>query len=214
MQIFSCDFFFAHTAGSFWGIFYEKLTVFLSLRVFALFFLRALMRSPVSPPAFLCLLFDNFHYNESILSFISSIMKFHLDNLVADYERIEQELANESVYSNPKRLKECMLQKKSLELSVKLYLEYKKMYEDFNEAKRIISVESDPDLIAMAKEEIPTLEQKIVDIEEKIKIALLPKDRNDDKNTILEIRSGAGGDEASLFAAELTEAYMIFARSE
>jgi len=141
-------------------------------------------------------------------------MKFNLDNLVAEYSNLDHELENPEVYSDPKRLKELMQKKKSLELSVTLYREYKQVYENYNEAKNILANEKDTDMIEMAKEEILTSEVRITELEEALKLALLPKDPNDEKNLILEVRAGAGGDEAGLFARELTNAYILFAKEE
>lgn len=141
-------------------------------------------------------------------------MKFNLDNLVTEYNTLDKELENPEVYGDPKRLKELMQKKKSLELSVILYREYKKLHEDHQEAKNILATEKDADMIEMAKEEIMATETRITELEEEIKIALLPKDPNDEKNLILEVRAGAGGDEAGLFARELTNAYILFAKEE
>ncbi|NCP76869.1 peptide chain release factor 1 [Candidatus Gracilibacteria bacterium] len=141
-------------------------------------------------------------------------MKFNLDNLVAEYNNLDHELENPEVYSDPKRLKELMQKKKSLELSVTLYREYKQVNENYNEAKNILANEKDADMIEMAKEEIENSEIRIEKLEEELKIALLPKDPNDEKNLILEVRAGAGGDEAGLFARELTNAYILFAKEE
>ena len=141
-------------------------------------------------------------------------MKFELDNLVTEYNNLETELANPEVYSDPKKLKELMQKKKNLEETVILYKEYKSVYMNFEEAKSLLKTESDPDMIAMAKEELETSESKITDFEEKLKIALIPKDKNDDKNIMLEVRAWTWWEEASLFARELANSYMIFAKAE
>lgn len=141
-------------------------------------------------------------------------MKFNLDNLVTEYNNLDHELENPEIYSNPKRLKGLMQKKKSLEHAVVLYREYKQIHENYNEAKNMLATEKDADMIEMAKEEIVNSETRIAELEEEIKLALLPKDPNDDKNLILEVRAGAGGDEAGLFAKELTNAYILFAKEE
>ena len=141
-------------------------------------------------------------------------MKFNLDNLVTEYETLDHELENPEVYSDPKRLKELMQKKKSLELAVILYREYKQLHANHDEAKNILATEKDADMIEMAKEEILASEARIAELEEEIKIALLPKDPNDEKNLILEVRAGTGGDEAGLFTRELTNAYILFAKEE
>jgi len=141
-------------------------------------------------------------------------MKFHLDNLITEYENLEQELSNPEIYSDIKKLKSINQKKKNLENTVTLYREYKLLYANYEEAKTLVVNEKDPEMLELMKDEIATAEAKIPELEEALKIALLPKDPNDEKNIILEIRAGAGGDEAGLFAHELSEAYKNFARSE
>ena len=104
-----------------------------------------------------------------------------------------------------------MIRKKFLDAIVNLYQDYKKSINDLEESKIILLNESDPELREMAKMEVVTLENKIPILEEKIRIALIPPDPNDAKNVIVEVRAGAGGDEAGLFAAELVECYKLFA---
>lgn len=141
-------------------------------------------------------------------------MKFQLDSLVIEYENLEKELSDPEIFSDIKRLKTVNQKKKSLEKTVELYQEYKLLYANLHEAKTLIGDEKDPEMLELMKSEISELEEKIPELEEQLKIALLPKDPNDDKNIILEVRAGAGGDEAGLFAMELAEAYKNFAKSE
>ncbi|MDD2486919.1 MAG: peptide chain release factor 1 [Candidatus Gracilibacteria bacterium] len=141
-------------------------------------------------------------------------MKFELDNLVTEYENLGQELTNPEVYSDPKKLKELMQKKKNLEETVILYKEYKRTCENLEEAKLILKNESDSEMIEMAKEEFETSTKKIEEFEEKLRIMLIPKDKNDEKNIMLEVRAGTGGEEAALFARELSNAYMIFAKEQ
>ena len=141
-------------------------------------------------------------------------MKFELDNLITEYKSLETELSDGEIYSDLVRLKSVTRRKKNLEKTVGLYLEYKQTYANLDEAKALLANEKDPEMLAMAKEELAICEAKIPELEEALKIALLPKDPNDDKNIILEIRAGAGGDEASLFARELSNAYQNFAKEE
>lgn len=142
------------------------------------------------------------------------LMKFHLDNLVTEYENLEKELSDPEIFSDLKRLKTVNQKKKNLEKTVELYKAYKQLYANYNEAKTLVVNEKDPEMLELMKFEIAESEEKIPLIEEELKIALLPKDPNDEKNIILEVRAGAGGDEAGLFALELAEAYQNFARSE
>jgi len=141
-------------------------------------------------------------------------MKFQLDNLITEFESLEAELANPAIYSDLKKLKEVNQKKKSLEKTVELYKEYKNLYANYEEAKTLVTDEKDPEMLELMKGEISIAEKKIPELEEALKIALLPKDPNDEKNIILEVRAGAWGDEAGLFAHELAEAYKIFAKKE
>ncbi len=137
-------------------------------------------------------------------------MKFQLDPLVAEFRRIEDDMANPETYSQPSRLRDLARRKKAIQEPVALFGEYKTAWTNLEESKRILKEESDADLVAMAKEELSVLEPKIAELEEKLTFALLPKDPNDDRNVILEIRAGVGGEEAALFAGELMEAYLKY----
>jgi len=141
-------------------------------------------------------------------------MKFNLENLLAEYERLETELANPEIFKDQKKLKEVSQKKKSMEEAVTLYKEYKKLHASLDEAVQILYDENDEDMRELAKMQKEESEKAIEAMEERLKIALLPKDPNDDKNIMVEIRAGAGGEEASLFGAELARAYMVFAEEE
>lgn len=141
-------------------------------------------------------------------------MKFNLDNLVAEYERLEQELSNPEIFKDQKKVKELSLKKKWLEEAVTLYKEYKSVHASLEEAVKILYEETDEEMRDLAKMQKDESETKITELEEKITLALLPKDPNDDKNIIVEVRAGTGWEEAALFAWELAKAYMIFAEEE
>lgn len=141
-------------------------------------------------------------------------MKFELDNIITEYEALEKELTDPSIYSDLKRLKSTNQKKKSLEKTVELYKEYRLVYANYEEAKMLVTNEKDSDMLELMKSEIAEAEKRIPVLEEALKITLLPTDPNDEKNIILEIRAGVGGDEAWLFALELAEAYKNFARAE
>lgn len=141
-------------------------------------------------------------------------MKFQLDNLITEYESLEAELSDPAIYSDLKRLKSVNQKKKSLEKTVTLYKEYKLLYANYDEVKTLVTNEKDPEMLEMMKVDIADAETRIPKLEEDLKIALLPTDPNDEKDIILEVRAGAGGDEAGLFAHELAEAYKVFARKE
>ncbi len=138
-------------------------------------------------------------------------MKFDLSNLVEESKNIESLLAEWDIFSDQKKLKETMIRKKFLDAIVNLYQDYKKSINDLEESKIILLNESDEELREMAKMEVSALEEKIPVLEDKLRIALIPPDPNDEKNVIVEVRAGAGGDEAGLFAAELVECYKLFA---
>ncbi len=138
-------------------------------------------------------------------------MNFSLEPLVQELESIEQLLASGDIYSDQKKMKDIMIRKKHLAPIVKMYHEYEKSTSDLEEAKKMLGQESDEEMREMAKLEIIELENSLPLLAEKLKIALIPPDPNDEKNVILEIRAGAGGDEAGLFGAELAECYRLFA---
>ena len=116
-------------------------------------------------------------------------MKFQLDNIITEYEALESELADPSIYSDLKRLKATNQKKKSLEKTVELYREYKILYANYEEAKTLVTNEKDPEMLEMMKLEITEAESRIPELEEALKIALLPTDPNDEKNIILEVRA-------------------------
>jgi len=127
------------------------------------------------------------------------------------YEQIQASLMEPGVANNQERYRGLMKEMSDLEKVVVVFRDYKKAKSDLEGNKQILGSENDPDLREMAKEEIGLLEPQITDLEGQLKILLLPKDPNDDKNIIMEIRAGAGGDEASLFCQELFRAYTHFA---
>lgn len=141
-------------------------------------------------------------------------MKFNLENLVEEYNRLEEELANPEIFKDQKKVKETAQKKKSLEEAVSLYKEYKNAHTSLEEATKILYEENDEEMRELAKLEKEEAEAKITDLEERLKISLLPKDPNDEKNIIVEVRAGTGGEEAALFAGELARSYITFAEAE
>jgi peptide chain release factor 1 len=134
-----------------------------------------------------------------------------LETLEKNFEEISQKLSDPSIISKPEVY--AKLAKEHAELSeiVETYREYKKILQQIKENKQIIEEESDEELIELAKEELKELENRLEVLEEKIPVLLLPKDPNDEKNVIIEIRAGAGGEEAALFAADLLRMYQRYA---
>lgn len=134
-----------------------------------------------------------------------------LEEVESRYERVNMQLQEPGIANDLSRYREMMKELASLEDIVTKFRSYKKVQKDIQNNKSILEEENDEEMRQMAKEEISQLEVENKVLEEQLKIALLPKDPNDDKNVILEIRAGAGGDEASLFADELFRGYSMFA---
>lgn len=130
-----------------------------------------------------------------------------LDDVEKKYEELCHRLQAPDVAGDQNKFRQLMKEQADLEKVVTIYRKYKNLKKTIEDNKQMLSEEKDEELRAMAKEELDEAETLIVGIEEELQIALLPKDPNDDKNIILEIRAGAGGDEASLFAEELFTAY-------
>jgi peptide chain release factor 1 len=116
-------------------------------------------------------------------------MKFNLDNLVAEYEELDKKMSNPEIFKDQKKIKEVASKKKSMEEAVTLYREYKALNNALEQNKDLLYTEKDEEMRELIKEEVANLEEKIPDLEEKLKIALLPKDPNDEKNIIVEVRA-------------------------
>ncbi len=134
-----------------------------------------------------------------------------LDEVEKRFEQLQQQLMAPDVANDQNKYRSMMKELASLETVVTTYRDYKKKKHNLESSKEILASESDEDMRAMAKEEITELSKELEVLEAELKIALLPKDPNDEKDIILEIRAGAGGDEASLFAEELFRGYSHFA---
>lgn len=136
-----------------------------------------------------------------------------LDDLVHKYEDIMNELNEPGVADNQKRFQALMKEQNNLSPIVEAYQEYRKCNRDIEDSLAMLDEESDDEMREMLKEELADARKRTEELEEKLKILLLPKDPNDDKNVIVEIRAGAGGDEAALFAAEIYRMYVHYAES-
>jgi len=119
-------------------------------------------------------------------------MKFNLDTLVQEFESLEGELSNPEIFKDQKKVKEVATRKKAIEESVLLYRDYKVLNEQLSENKEMLSGEKDEEMKDLLKMEIGEAEEKIPEMEEALKMTLLPKDPNDDKNIIVELRAGTG----------------------
>ena len=134
-----------------------------------------------------------------------------LDDLLIRYEEIMSELQEPTVVGNQERFRKLMKEQSDLTPIVEAYKEYKKSKQDIEDSLSMLEMESDEDMREMLKEELSDAKKRVEELEETMKILLLPKDPNDDKNVIVEIRAGAGGDEAALFAAEIYRMYVHYA---
>lgn len=135
-----------------------------------------------------------------------------LDDVESRFNELAQLLVGPQITGNSKTYTSYMKEYSSLQELVEVYRSYKKVSAEFEATKKMIELESDPTLLEMAKTELPELEAKIKELEAELKIQLLPKDPNDEKNIIVEIRPGAGGDEASLFTEALFTMYSKYAQ--
>jgi peptide chain release factor 1 len=137
-----------------------------------------------------------------------------LEDLLIRFEEIMSELNEPSVTGNQERFRRLMKEQSDLTPIVEAYKEYKKCGQDVADSLAMLEEESDEDMREMLKEELSLAKKRIEELEEELKILLLPKDPNDEKNVIVEIRAGAGGDEAALFAAEVYRLYVHYAESQ
>ena len=137
-----------------------------------------------------------------------------LEDLVIRLEEVLNQLSEPDVAGDTARFRKLMKEQSELTPIVEAYKEYKQNKQNIEDSLAMLEEESDEELKALAKEELNESKQKVEELENKLKILLLPKDPNDDKNVIVEIRAGAGGDEAALFAAEIYRMYVHYAESQ
>ena len=133
-----------------------------------------------------------------------------LEATLEKYNSLTEELSKPEVLSDVKKMTSLSKEQASLADIIEKYKEYKKVVSDINDAKEMLD---DKEMAAFAKEEISRLETEKENLEKELEVLLLPKDPNDDKNTIVEIRGAAGGDEANLFAGDLFEMYSRYAEN-
>jgi peptide chain release factor 1 len=137
-----------------------------------------------------------------------------LQALADRYEKLSELLCDPDVSSDPKRLRELSKEQSDLQEAYDAFTEYKQVTEQLNDAKLMQAEKLDDEMREMVKMEIDELSKRQAELDEQIRIVLLPKDPNDDKNVIVEIRGAAGGDEAALFAYELYRMYTKFADAQ
>lgn len=136
-----------------------------------------------------------------------------LEDLIGRYEELMGLLNEPGVANDPQRFRALMKEQSDLAPIVEAYREYKKRNQDAEDSLAMLEEESDEDMREMLKEELNDAKKAIDELEQKLKVLLLPKDPNDERNVIVEIRAGAGGDEAALFAAEIYRMYVHYAES-
>jgi len=134
-----------------------------------------------------------------------------LDFILEKYQELSEKVADPAIIADQATWQKFMKEMKELEPIVKAYEKYKKMKADLEDAWEMVNAEDDEEIREMAKEEAKELEGEIETLEGEMKILLLPKDPNDDKNVILEVRAGTGGDEAALFGGDLLRMYLRYA---
>ena len=136
-----------------------------------------------------------------------------LDDLLIRFEEVLNELGEPGVTDNQEHFQKLMKEQSDLQPIVDTYREYKKNKETIQDSLSMLEEEKDEDMREMLKEELSEAKKNVEELEHELKILLLPKDPNDNKNVIVEIRAGAGGDEAALFAAEIYRMYVKYAES-
>ncbi|MCR5033720.1 MAG: peptide chain release factor 1 [Lachnospiraceae bacterium] len=137
----------------------------------------------------------------------------HLEELIRRYEEIVREISDPAIAGNADRFRELMKEQSDILPLVESYQAYKKSKQNAEDALSLLDGESDEEMKEMLREELANAKDETAELEQKLKILLLPKDPNDEKNVIVEIRAGAGGDEAALFAAELYRMYIHYIES-
>lgn len=136
-----------------------------------------------------------------------------LEKTKKKYEELNHRLSDIRIISDQEKYRELMKEHSEIEPLINKYLDYKKYSEQIAQAKEMIEEESDDELIELAKIEMEQGKEALEELDKEIKILLLPKDHNDDKNVIIEIRGGAGGEEAALFAYVLFRMYSKYAEN-
>src|SRR6185295_1390853 len=134
-----------------------------------------------------------------------------LDSIEEKYEELTRQLSDHETLADQQKYARIAKQHRDLEEVVAKYREYKALVRGISETKELLDAEDDAEMLQLARTEMAELEQRRDTVEAELKVALIPKDPNDEKNVILEIRAGTGGDEATLFAAEIMRMYSRYA---
>src|SRR6201982_2814256 len=137
-----------------------------------------------------------------------------LDQIEARYEDLNKTLASPEIVNDSAKYQKTAKAHSEITPIVEKYREYKDLTKGIAESKAVLAEEKDPDMRAYAQEELDRLQSRVSGVEEELKVLLLPKDPNDEKNVILEIRAGTGGDVATIFAAEIFRMYARYAETQ
>ena len=137
-----------------------------------------------------------------------------LDDILIRYQQIMEELNDPDVVNDQKHFRKLMKEQSDLQPLVEKYTEYKNTKQTIDDSLEMLEAEDDEEMKEMLKEELSEAKSNITKIEQELKVLLIPKDPMDEKNVIVEIRAGAGGDEAALFAAEIFRMYSKYAESK
>jgi peptide chain release factor 1 len=137
-----------------------------------------------------------------------------LNQIEARYDELTQALASPEITNDSSKYQKTAKAHSEIAPIVERYREYKDLTKGIAESKAVLADEKDPEMRAYAQEELAKLEPRVAEVQEELKVLLLPKDPNDEKDVILEIRAGTGGDEATLFAAEMFRMYSRYAETQ
>src|SRR5687768_10083604 len=134
-----------------------------------------------------------------------------LAQIEARYEKLNELISDPDVHADQKQFVQYTREQRSVEEVVRLYRELKKVLEELEGTRALLGDSKDPDMAELAREEARTLEAREEELRADLRVALIPRDPNDEKDVIVEVRAGAGGDEAALFAADLFRMYARYA---
>ncbi len=137
-----------------------------------------------------------------------------LDQIEARYQELNEALSSPDVIGDSLKFQKAAKAHSEIAPTVEKYREYKDLTQGIAESRAMLADEKDPEMRAYAQEELTKLEARVAQVEDELKVLLLPKDPNDEKDVILEIRAGTGGDEATLFAAEMFRMYTRYAETQ
>lgn len=137
-------------------------------------------------------------------------MEERFERILSKFDELTQQLADEAVLKDPRRYQQVARERKELEETVDVVTRLREIQRTLDDNREVIDAGDDPELAELAKAELPGLEEEKGRLEEKLHVLLVPKDPNDSKNTLVEIRAGTGGEESALFAADLLRMYTRF----